>query len=180
MANKFPKEVYEKVSTFIYENLNTNNSIAVLLSYLNGSQLSYLALKEIKGFGKNDPYTELSVYYVNKELPISTPLCATYSISELGFYRGAAISTDIQTAYLAAQNPKINNIFYVYDLLQLQGVSPEIIREIIGKGTIIIARSKEHKKALEAGLGIKISDEVVLEINLVRFKEIIKRYFGVK
>lgn len=180
MANKFPKEVYDKVSTFIYENLNTNNSIAILLSYLNGSQLSYVTLKEINKFVKIDPYTEISIYYVNKELPISTPLCATYNIGELTFYRGECISTDIQTAYLAAQNPKINNIFYVYDLLQLQGVSPDIIREIISKGTIIIARSKEHKKAIENGLGIKISDEVVPEINLERFKEIIKRYFGVK
>ena len=129
-----------------------NNQIGFLVEDTTSSQLSFNLIKNINSYieDRNDDFV---VFSENCTSAVLTPNFALMSMNEIWSFGGSLFATSVSTA-LSMQKcfaPK-NKLFYVWDLewTRENGKDFEFtVQAFIDKDTKLIARSKEHAKAIE-------------------------------
>ena len=132
--------------------MQKNNQIGFLVEETSSSQLSFNLIKNVNNYIQ-DSNDDFVVFFENSTPNILTPNFALMSINEIWSFGGSLIATSVSTA-LSMQKcfaPK-NKIFYVWDLEWTRESGRDfefIVQAFTDKNTKLIARSKEHAKAIE-------------------------------
>lgn len=126
-------------------------NIAAIVDSLGPSQMSFYLIKRFNNLIKDVDYSPIC-FYNNLTKPVITPFFGCANIASLSAFRGAAISTNIETASLILRTcNKMDRYLYVWDLEWLRrpmefGHTMPIFRH---PKIQIIARSEDHKNIIE-------------------------------
>tara|TARA_R110002020_G_scaffold276503_3_gene491850 strand:- start:2825 stop:3298 length:474 start_codon:yes stop_codon:yes gene_type:complete len=132
--------------------MQKNNQVGFLVEDTSSSQLAFNLIKNINRYIQ-DSNDDFVAFFENSTPNLLTPNFALMSLNEIWSFEGSLIATSVCTA-LSMQKcfaPK-NKMFYVWDLEWTRESGRDfefIIKAFTDKNTRLIARSKEHAKAIE-------------------------------
>ena len=154
--------------------MQRNNQIGFLIEDTSASQLSFNLVKNINNYIKDND-DDFVVFFKNCTSNILTPNFALMSVNEIWSFKGSLFATTVSTA-LSMQKcfaPK-NKMFYVWDLEWTRESGRDfefIIQAFTDENTKLIARSKEHAKAIENYCNRKVK-HIVNDFNIEKIVRI--------
>jgi len=154
--------------------MQRNNQIGFLIEDTSASQLSFNLVKNINNYIKDND-DDFVVFFENSTSNILTPNFALMSVNEIWSFKGSLFATTVSTA-LSMQKcfaPK-NKMFYVWDLEWTRESGRDfefIIQAFTDENTKLIARSKEHAKAIENYCNRKVK-HIVNDFNIEKIVRI--------
>ena len=154
--------------------MQKNNQIGFLIEDTSASQLSFNLVKNINNYIE-DNGGDFVVFFEDSTSNVLTPNFALMSVNEIWSFKGSLFATTVSTA-LSMQKcfaPK-NKMFYVWDLewTRENGRDFEfIIQAFTDENTKLIARSKEHAKAIENYCNRKVK-HIVNDFNIEKIVRI--------
>lgn len=145
------------------------DSIAFIIQRLNGTQLSLDLIRNINKALKSNPLREISVYSLQKDIPISNLNTAIYPIQELRQYHGNVVYLDIPSFEFGAASVSNPGCFYIYDAWLLAQVSENIPKNKLKlwneqKHIGYITRSPAHQKLIKQAYGW--DSQVISDLNI--------------
>jgi len=149
------------------------SSLAFVTSFVTGSELSLFLLKGVNSAIHNDPYHEICVYSLNKELAIVTPDCAIFPSIELATCDKIIVALDVPSWQSSLVAPSRYKYLYLYDIKMVEHVVPELINKINDSDYRVIARNKKHAEYLKKRGFRNIIDKCVPEFSIQALKDII-------
>lgn len=154
--------------------MQKNNQVGFVVTDTTASELSFSLIKGINDYIDDGGKEDFIIFFENSSANIIEPNFATMSMSEIWNFGGNLISTNVSTSLSMNKcfAPK-SKYFYIWDLEWIRNHGREYektIQAFIPKETKLIARSKDHAKAIENYSNRKV-DYVIENINI---KEIVR------
>lgn len=165
------REAVEAAQSHLLKHYYTpyQDSIAFIIQRLNGTQLSLDLIKNVNKAVKINPLREISIYTMQKDIPISIVNTAVYPIQELRQYHGTVVYLDIPSFEFGTQNVPNHGCFYIYDAWFLSQVRPNIPQNKLKlwndqKHIRYITRSSDHQKLIKQSYGW--DSQVIPDLNI--------------
>ena len=152
-----------------------SKQIGFLIEDTSASQLSFNLIKNLNEYSK-DSQDDFVVFFENSTASVINPNFSLMSSNEIWSFAGSLFATSVATA-MSMQKcfaPK-NKLFYVWDLewTRRHGRDFELAIQVFSDPNIdLIARSKEHAKAIENYCNRNVSN-VVNDFNIEQLMRII-------
>ena len=145
-----------------------NNQIGFLIEDASSSQLSFNLIKNINNHLEHSE-DDFVVFFENSTSSIISPNFSLMSINEIWSFEGSLFATSISTSMSMRKcfAPK-HKLFYVWDLewTRKHGKNFEFaIQAFTDPNTKLIARSREHAKAIENYCNRTVND-IVTDFNI--------------
>ena len=133
--------------------MQRNNQIGFIINDTTASELSFRLIKGINDYLDDDGKQDFVLFVENSSASIIEPHFATMSMSEIWNFNGSLISTSVSTSLSMNKcfAPKAK-YFYIWDLEWIRNTGREYektIQAFSHKETKLIAKSKDHAKAIE-------------------------------
>ena len=151
-------------------------NIGVVVEDLGASHLSYVLIKSMNRMSEEDSENDYSIFIENITPHVLPPRFAVMNTTELPYFKGALIATNVSTCLtvsLSISNSK--KFFYVWDLewLRHMGKNYEYnIKAYTNKSMSIIARSGSHADAIKNYCNREVAG-IVEDFNMTQMMEII-------
>lgn len=178
MSINLPDQAKQAIKYLHIDHLSNLDSISLIAQSLNGNELSLYLIEETNKFLQKRFDTEIALFYISKQLPISIPLTSVYDISQIASCHGKIVATDLlswQSALLAPTNKKY---FYVYDTARLLDIPPNLVNEINNSKFTLICRNADSLQALKKIGLINFSSKYMEYFSIIKLMEIINGQFN--
>lgn len=177
MRYKIPDIAEKAARSNLTELYSPFKGVSFVVNSLTQSQMAYSLLHSINTSIGENPYYEVSIYNLQKELPIIIPHCAIYNGIELNNHIGPIITTDIQS-WLATKTIMGNKpFFYIYDITLFKFIPVNDIDILRKSNTIFFTRSNDHRKFLKKNFKLDTINEYVEDFEIDKIKTIIEKYY---
>jgi len=170
-VNKFPLVATQRASDLIMNRLCTRPQIGFVVSNLNDNEFAYKLLHNINKYLSENLDTEISLFCSDKSIPVITPLCPIYSLSDINSYGGDIIVSDFPSWQMSLNNYASKKFFYVYDVSILNKIPKELVEKVNNSNYIMFSRTPKHNEVLRK-IGFKVSDFVLEEIEIKKLESI--------
>ena len=154
--------------------MQKSKQIGFLVEEVSSSQLSFNLIKNINNY-LEDNNDDFVVFFENSTSSVLSPRFSLMSVNEIWSFEGSLIATSVSTAISMRKcfAPK-NKLFYVWDLEWTRESGRDfefIIQAFTDENTKLIARSKEHAKAIENYCNRKVK-HIVNDFNIEKIVRI--------
>ncbi len=151
-----------------------NKQIGFLVNDTSSSQMSFCLIKNINEY-LDDTNDDFVLFFEDSSASILNPNFATMSFNEIWSFDGVLISTSISTTLsLIKSFSPVKKFFYVWDLEWMRRGHKDFeqsVQAFINPSVELIARSKDHAKAIENYCNRKVK-HIVNDFNIEKIVRI--------
>jgi hypothetical protein len=170
----FPTAALKAAESNLNDLYTKYSGVGIVCYSLCQSQMSYVLLQNINAYAAKNPYFEICLYNLQKELPILVPHCAIYQAHDLNTHEGPLVAADPNSFFAAQIASAAKLYYYVYDVALLKYISSTDLEKIRTSGAKFFTRSKDHIKFLKKNFQIDTIDTVVPDWDIDAIRTIVE------
>lgn len=145
MIHELPKETLDSIKLLKF---NNGKSIAYVLHTIMAAELPFEIINGVNEHLGRNPYDEVCLFSLNREMPIITASMSIFNNMELNTYYGKIVATDVPSWQASLVSPSQAKFLYIYDVKRLFNIPRELVDKINRSGFKIFTRNKVYADAL--------------------------------
>ncbi len=162
--SKLPIAAQEAAKKTIFSDFPQVPKLGFVLHNLFTSEIAAKTILTSNLLLEENPYVDISLFYMDKRLPIITPKFAIYSSNEINVYSGTLVATDITSWQASLNSPSLSKYLYLYDVNMAAMAPKDLIKKVNDSNFKIISRTPKHIDYLKK-LGYNMENRSFFDIS---------------